>query len=300
MLIWIFHRLELSSQLVLKWDRYGPENEIDCVEDFTRLTFDTIGLCAFNFRFNEFYTDEVHPFAKQLGEVLIESGKRTHRPGLVNRLVFFRDEQRRQENIAQIHNLCDKIIRDRLENPKPDATDLLNVLLHGVDKETREKLPIENVRYQIGTFLSAGYETTASTLSFIYYHLCDNPDKLTRLQREVDEVLGDKVITVDMLPKLVYLDACIKEAMRLNPPVNLFTRNPIEDRILGGKYFIKKEIPVSCLLRHLHRDPKIWGEDAEVFRPERMLNGAFEALPKGAWQPVRSIFGHVSHMSQFL
>ncbi|KIN09100.1 hypothetical protein OIDMADRAFT_37983 [Oidiodendron maius Zn] len=277
--------LELSSQLVLKWDRYDPENEIDCVEDFTQLTFDTIGLCAFNFRFNEFYTDEVHPFAKQLGEVLIESGKRTHRPGLVNRLVFFRDEQRRQENIAQIHNLCDKIIRDRLENPKPDATDLLNVLLHGVDKDTREKLPIENVRYQIGTFLSAGYETTASTLSFIYYHLCDNPDKLTRLQREVDEVLGDKVITVDMLPKLVYLDACIKEAMRLNPPVNLFTRNPIEDRILGGKYSIKKEIPVSCLLRHLHRDTKIWGEDAEVFRPERMLNGAFEALPKGAWQP---------------
>lgn len=282
----IYHRLELSSQLVLMWDRFGPDNEIDCVEDLTRLTFDTIGLCAFNFRFNEFYTDEPHPFARQLGEVLMESGKRAHRPEILNRLLFFRDEQRRQENIVEIHTLCDKIIQDRLDNPMPDATDLLNVLLHGIDKETGEKLPLENVKYQIGTFLAAGYETTASTLSFFYYHLCDNPDKLDRLQAEVDQVLGDKVITVDMLPKLVYLDACIKETLRLNPPANIFTRCAIQDTLLAGKYLIKKDVPVSCLLRCLHRDPKIWGNDAEAFRPERLMGGAFEALPKGAWQPV--------------
>ena len=49
--------------MVLKWDRLGPDHEIDCSDDLTRLAFDTIGLCAFSYRFNEFYSDHAHPFA---------------------------------------------------------------------------------------------------------------------------------------------------------------------------------------------------------------------------------------------
>ncbi|KAI1341804.1 cytochrome P450 [Xylariaceae sp. FL0016] len=266
--------LEISSQLVLMWDRYGPENEIDCVEDFTRLTFDTIGLCAFNMRFNEFYTEEPHPFAKQLAETLVECGKRASRPNFVNNWLFYKAEQTRQDNITKIKALSDKIVQDRLTNPQPQATDLLNVLLHGVDKETGEKLPSENVRCQIATFLAAGYDTTASSLSFLYYYLCDNPEVLLKAQREVDDVVGDKVVTVSMLSRLTYLSACIKESLRLNSPVNILNRDATKDNVLGGKYLIKKGIRF-----------RIWGDDADEFRPERMLNGGFEALPPGAWKP---------------
>ncbi|KAI0177897.1 cytochrome P450 [Pestalotiopsis sp. NC0098] len=279
--------MEVSSQLVLMWDRMGPENEIECVEDFTRLTFDTIGLCAFNMRFNEFYSEEPHPFAKQLAATLVECGRRASRPKFLNNWLFFRAEQERQENMTRIRALSDKIVRDREVNPKPDATDILNVLLHGVDKETGEKLPSENVRCQIATFLAAGYDTTASTLSFVYYYLCDNPEVLRKAQQEVDEVVGDKIVTPDMLPKLVYIAACIKESLRLNSPVNILNRDAREDTVIGEKYLIKKGVSVSTLLRHLHRDPEVWGDDADEFRPERMLNGGFEALPPTAWKPVR-------------
>lgn len=92
--------LDISSQMVLKWDRLGPDHEIECSDDLTRLALDTIGLCAFGYRFNEFYSDHAHPFAQQLvnilrghmptgtcanclqrnqADVLLESGKRANR-----------------------------------------------------------------------------------------------------------------------------------------------------------------------------------------------------------------------------
>ncbi|KAL9115273.1 MAG: hypothetical protein Q9227_001067 [Pyrenula ochraceoflavens] len=276
---------EINSQLVLMWDRHGPENEIECVQAFSRLTFDTIGLCAFNVRFNEFYMPQTHPFVEQLSQGLIECGRRANRPNFVNNWLFFRAEKRRQENMDRMRELSQEIIHDREVNPKPEATDILNILLHAVDKETGEKLPIENVRAQVSTFLAAGYDTTASSLSFVYYYLCDNPDTLSRAQQEVDEVVGDKVVTVDMLPRLSYLSACIKESLRLNSPVNILNRDATKDVVLGEKYFINKGMSVSTLLRHLHRDPKVWGDDADLFRPERMLDGGFEALPPTAWKP---------------
>jgi cytochrome P450/NADPH-cytochrome P450 reductase len=180
--------------------------------------------------------------------------------------------------------LADKIVQDRIDHPKPDAKDLLTFMLAGVDSETGEKLSLDNIRYQMVTFLIAGYETTAATLSFTYYYLCSHPEKLLRVQQEVDEVLGDRVITVNMLSKLVYLDACIKEALRITPSINFFNRTATKDTTLAGKYFIKKGQLVTKLLRPFQRDPKIWGEDADEFRPERMLDGGFERLSPKSWK----------------
>ncbi|KAL8703232.1 MAG: hypothetical protein Q9201_003590 [Fulgogasparrea decipioides] len=271
--------------MVLKWDRYGPDNEIECIEDMSRLTFDTIGLCAFGYRFNEFYTKEPHPFMKQLKESIVESGRRANRPDIINLVYYRADEQHRQDNMVQMRKLCSKIIRDREMHPKPDAKDLLNVMLNGVDKETGERLGVENIIYQIPTLLGGGYETTGATLCFIYYFLCKNPDKLRIAQQEVDEIVGDKVLSYDMLRQLKYLDACMKETLRMQHPVSLLTRFATKNTVIGGKYSIKKGQMVSGIWRHFHRDPKVWGEDADEFRPERMLDVNFSKMPPNSWKP---------------
>lgn len=281
-----FTRQDISSQLVLKWDRFGPDQEIELIEDMSRLTFDTIGLCAFGYRFNEFYTDGPHPFMRQLKESIVESGKRANRPDLMNQLYFRRDEQHRQENIVKMRGLCRQIIQERLENPKPDANDLLNLMLHGVDKETGEKLGLENVVFQIPTLLGGGYETTGSTLCFIYYFLCENPDELRKAREEVDQIVGDKVLSYDMLRNLKYLDAVMKESLRMQHPSSLLTRFATRDTVIGGKYFITKGQTVSGIWRHFHRDPHVWGADADEFRPERMLDVNFSKLPTNSWKPV--------------
>ncbi|KAF7192712.1 Bifunctional cytochrome P450/NADPH--P450 reductase [Pseudocercospora fuligena] len=275
---------DIASQMVLKWDRLGPEHAILCSDDLTRLAFDTIGLCAFSYRFNQFYSDEPHPFAQQMGEVLIESGKKANRPTLA--APFYRaSERKRQENVAAMHKLCDDIVAERKRNPQPDNPDLLNVMLNSVDRETGEGLSDVNIRMQLATFLVAGHETTSATLSFTYYNLLKHPEKMLKAQKQVDEVVGDSVLSLEHVPKLDFVDACIKETLRLSSPINGSTLASKEDQVLAGKYFIPANTSVTFVNRALHHDPKVWGEDHNEFRPERFLNGGFQALPPNSWKP---------------
>lgn len=87
-----------------------------------------------------------------MAEVLLETGRRANRPGIVNQL-HRSDEQHRQENIRRMHELADSIVAERRQNPQPDSHDLLNTMLYSVDKETGEGLPDENIRFNMCTFL---------------------------------------------------------------------------------------------------------------------------------------------------
>ena len=114
-----------------------------------------------------------------------------------------------------------------------------------------------------------------------------NPEKLHKAQQEVDEVVGDKVLRVDMLSKLTYIDAVIKETLRLSNPIGINSVTSTKDQVLGGKYFCPKGQSVAVILKYLHLDRKVWGDDAEVFRPERMLDGGFQNLPPNSWKPCK-------------
>lgn len=153
---------DIASQMILKWDRLGPDHEIECSDDLTRLAFDTIGLCACSYRFNQFYSDEIHPFAQQMADYLLESGKKSARPPMA-RFLHRSAEQQRQQNVTAMHALCDEIVSSRKKNPQPENNDLLNVMLNSKDRETGEGLSDENIRFQLATFLIAGHETSSAT-----------------------------------------------------------------------------------------------------------------------------------------
>ena len=94
----------------------------------------------------------MHPFAVQMADVLIESGKRATMPSLVTAIRYW-SAKKYQENTAEMHKLCDVIVADRRKNPKPEVNDLLNVMLSTPDPVTGEKLSDENIRFQMATFL---------------------------------------------------------------------------------------------------------------------------------------------------
>lgn len=276
--------VDIASQLILRWDRQGPDYEIMCSDDFTRLAFDSIGLGAFNYRFNEFYTDNVHPFATQMSSVLIESGRRANTLGIMTTLRHWSTKEYYQ-NIASMHALCDDLVADRKRNPRPEVDDMLNVMLKTTDPVTGEKLSDENIRYQMATFLVAGHETTSGTLSFLFYNLLKNPTKLHAAQKEVDDVLGDDVLRLDHLPRLKYVEACIRETLRFRGPISAISKHTKESLKLAGRYPVERGAQITLLLHGLHHDPIIWGEDHGLFQPERMLDGKFEQLPRNAWKP---------------
>ena len=116
------------------------------------MAFDTIGLCGYGFRFNEFYLEDVHPFARQMAEGLTESGKIAARTSMETRLRVFAAKHHR-ENIAAMHKLCGEIIEARKSHPQPDRTDLLSVMMNEKDPTTGEKLDEQNIMYQVSSVL---------------------------------------------------------------------------------------------------------------------------------------------------
>ncbi|OJD32086.1 nadph-cytochrome p450 reductase [Diplodia corticola] len=256
------------------------------------LAFDTIGICGFNYRFNNFYAEHMHPFATQMAAALIESGKRANRTQMETRLRIWSNKQL-QDNIHEMHKLCDDLVAQRKAHPQPDVNDLLNTMLNVADPVTGEKLDDENIRYNMVTFLIAGHETTSGTLSYTFYNLLKNPEKLHKAQQEVDSVLGDEPITVKHLDKFKYIDACLKETLRLNGPIGMISRRAKHDTVIGGRYKIPADHALLINLRPYHSDPAVWGEDAAEFKPERMFH--MDKLPKDAWKPfgigMRSCIG---------
>ena len=78
--------VDIADQLMDKWARLNPGEEVDVPADMTRLTLDTIALCGFGYRFNSFYRDTPHPFVEAMVRVLAESqdaacGSCRSRPG---------------------------------------------------------------------------------------------------------------------------------------------------------------------------------------------------------------------------
>ncbi|MHA7765000.1 bifunctional cytochrome P450/NADPH--P450 reductase [Bacillus atrophaeus] len=274
--------LDIAEQLIQKWSRLNPNEEIDVAEDMTRLTLDTIGLCGFNYRFNSFYRDTQHPFITSMLRALKEAMRQTQRLSLQDKLMV-KAKQQFQHDIEVMNALVDRIIAERKENPDENVNDLLSLMLHAEDPVTGERLDDENIRHQIITFLIAGHETTSGLLSFAIYCLLKNRDKLEKACQEAEQVLTGDTPTYKQIQHLKYIRMVLNEALRLYPTAPAFSVYAKEDTVLGGQYQINKGQPVSVLVPKLHRDQSVWGEDAEDFRPERFENPS--DIPNHAYKP---------------
>jgi cytochrome P450/NADPH-cytochrome P450 reductase len=104
------------------------------------------------------------------------------------------------------------------------------------------------------TFLIAGHETTSGLLSFTFYYLLKNPQAYEKAQQEVDDVIGKGPITVDHLTKLPYLNAVLREALRLQPTAPSVGMTAKEDTTIGGKYAVKAGVPLVALFPMVRQD----------------------------------------------
>lgn len=278
--------VDVAQQLFARWDAMGPDASVDVVADMTRMTLDTIALCAFDYRFHSMQRHDTHPFVDAMVTALAEVQARATRPALLTELML--GTRRRVERATRLmHDTVDDIIRERRAHPRPEARDLLNLMLDARDPTTGEGLSDENIRYQVLTFLIAGHETTSGTLAFALYHLLRNPAALQRAYDEVDRVLGGDIHrapTFEQVNQLQYVSQILREALRLNPTVPVLNRRPLHDTTIGGKYALKKGQVVLVVTGLLHRDPAVWGEDAARFDPDRFSPEAEAKRPQHAFK----------------
>ncbi len=278
--------LDIAEQMFTKWERLGPEADIDVVDNMTRLTLDTIALCGFGYRFNSFYQREMHPFVDAMVRVLAESSARTRRISFQTQLMIL-TRQQYSRDIEYMNQVVDTLIAERRKDPTPTPTpapkkDLLGLMLSGQDPLTGATLSDLNIRYQMVTFLIAGHETTSGLLSFTLYFLLKNPEILRRARSEVERVMGNSQPRFEHLSQLGYLDQIFKESLRIWPTAPAFGITPKADTILGGKYPVKKGDSILVLLPMLHRDPAQW-PNPETFDPDRFAPG--KEIPAHSWKP---------------
>jgi cytochrome P450 / NADPH-cytochrome P450 reductase len=282
--------LDIADQLMDKWARLNPGEEVDVPADMTRLTLDTIALCGFGYRFNSFYRDTPHPFVEAMVRTLAESQARARQLPIQTRLRI-RAQRQLEEDQAFMNGLVDGLVAERRaelrDDPESaDTTDLLGRMVTGVDKQTGESLPDENIRAQCITFLIAGHETTSGLLSFAIYYLMKNPDVLDRARAEVDAVLGSAASpTYEQVHRLTYVRQVLDETLRLWPTAPGFTRQPFEDTVIGGRYAVPAHMPITVLSQALHRATSVWGPDAAEFNPDHMAPARLATISPNVYKP---------------
>lgn len=165
---------------------------------------------------------------------------------------------------------ADEIILDLIRRRREatgDYDDLLQMLLEARYEDTGEGMTDQQLLEEVNIIMTAGHETSANALSWIFYLLAQHPEIVHRLQKELAMVLGDRPLSFADLPQLVYTSQVIEEGMRLYPPAWVTDRMAIADDEVNG-VSIPKDYMAVLVIYALHHDPKYWPEP-ESFNPDR-------------------------------
>jgi len=169
------------------------------------------------------------------------------------------------------------------------AGSFIDLLVKGTDRITGEGFSDVSIAQQALTMLLAGFETTANTLTFTLYLLARscNAEKQAKIVAEVDALGKDWVASfADLEERLPYMDAAIKESLRLYPPAHTLMREAESDMLVEG-YSVPKGSWFSISVYALHNDARIWGDSVATFLPERWLTDD----PAASKKAKNSFFG---------
>ncbi len=184
------------------------------------------------------------------------------------------------------YEILERFVYDLISERKGKESqyhDLLSTMLFGEVSAKDEKMSDKQIRDEIMTFILAGHETTANTLSWAWYLLAVNPEVKKKLDNELKIVLNGKKPTYQDLKELKYTAMIIQEVMRLYPPIWIIERDALQDDEIGG-YFIPAGAMMMLSPYVTHHSPLLW-EKPEEFIPERFLPELIAKRAKFAYFP---------------
>jgi cytochrome P450 len=164
------------------------------------------------------------------------------------------------------------ILRAKMAAPDPTRTDILSLLLSARDEDGRA-MTEDELRDELVTMLLAGHETTATTLAWVFAFVLHHREVAARLE---DELVPDvaKIVANE------YLDAVIKESMRLRPIIPDVVRR-VQSPITVAGYDIPEGAFLTPCIHLAHRRPESWPEP-DRFRPERFVGAKVDPY---SWLP---------------
>eukprot|EP00058_Branchiostoma_floridae_P017225 XP_002602713.1 hypothetical protein BRAFLDRAFT_72925 [Branchiostoma floridae] len=271
-----------STNVMLEnWEEFGAGASIDVFQHVSLMTLDSMLKCALSQntgcqkrkKFNS-YISAIH----EISELFM--ARALSIMAIVSDFVYNNSSagKRYKKACNEVHQFSEKIIQQRkqdLDNLSTTETtrrqkylDFLDILLMAKD-EDGNGLTNTEIRDEVDTFMFEGHDTTASGLAWTLYCLARHPGHQEKCRKEAQEVLqGRTDVTWEDLPSMKYITMCIKESLRIYPPVPKILRELEEPLTFPDGKTVQKGTTVFIGLQLMHLNPNVW-ERPEEYDPLR-------------------------------
>lgn len=159
------------------------------------------------YRFNSYYREDTSPFITAMYAVMKEAGDRPLR--VLPQVFYKKEDQKYKASIRLLRSTAREVLEARRKDAEGASSrkDLLTAMLNTTDSVTGRKMTDESIVDNLITFLVAGHETTAATMTFTMYWLLKKAEVYRKVQEEVDNVVGQGPLRIEHVAKLSYLTA---------------------------------------------------------------------------------------------
>ncbi|EJD41987.1 cytochrome P450 [Auricularia subglabra TFB-10046 SS5] len=251
---------------------------IDALHLFRLLSLDVLGVAVFGTHFNQMESGKSHPFTEYLDDWLIDKGLANYLPSLVYRFLRFFPSIILRRIFAADPGMF--ALGSQLYDAKSKGgTDIVSTAKAYRDALTGSPPPRDEVVAEAAVFLGAGTDSTSVALTYVAYELALNE----AFAREIRSEIGDiaiKDLDVDVLKDLPYLNALIKEVLRVHGPAPTFLERVVPS---GGAFLGGRSLPAGTIVGAQswtsHRDANLFPDPLRV-DPERWV---FKPSMNGQW-----------------
>ncbi|XP_042714880.1 ultra-long-chain fatty acid omega-hydroxylase-like isoform X3 [Chrysemys picta bellii] len=283
-----------------KWRRLvaSGSTSLDMFGQVSLMTLDSLQKCVFSYNSNcqETPSDYIAAIL-ELSSLVV---RRQHRLLLHWDFLYYLtpDGRRFQRACDTVHRFTANVVQQRhqalshlgreawLKSKQGKTVDFIDILLSAKDEDGQD-LSDEDIAAEADTFMFEGHDTTASGLSWVLYNLACHPEYQERCREEIKDLMRDKEseeIEWEDLSQMPFSTMCIKESLRLHPPVTAVSRRCTEDiKMPDGRVLPKGNV---CLISiyGTHHNPAVWPEP-QVYNPHRFDPENSKNQPPLAFMP---------------
>ncbi|KAM9324685.1 uncharacterized protein PAF06_000763 [Gastrophryne carolinensis] len=288
-----------------KWDQLPEEKPVELFHYVSLMTLDTIMKCAFSYQSN-CQNDSESEYIKAVYALSELTDYRFHFAPYHNDLIFNLSPHgfRFRKALRIAHEHTAKVIKLRKESLKQETElekikqkrhlDFLDILLCA-KYENGKGLSDEDLRAEVDTFMFEGHDTTACGISWTLYCMAKYPEHQEKCREEIRNVLGDRdILAWEDLSKMPYTTMCIKESMRLYPPVPGIGRELTSPVTFCDGRSLPKGARIILSIYAMNRNASVW-DNPEVFDPSRFApentssRNAFSFIPFSAGSRINKM-----------
>ncbi|KAI0437132.1 cytochrome P450 [Xylaria telfairii] len=298
------HILEKSFTFLSNLDHFAITGQsFPLVEHAGNLTFDIITSVTMDVDFEAQKIGEPSEFISTYRELFeTYATEKMELPWFFTPLT----EWKRRRLAKRVRKTLAAIVKDAYANRKHQGTKSRSILSLSLDDNASviSRRAVDEACDQLSTFLFAGHDTTSVLLGWMIYELSRAPNAMQALRNELDNLFGpdtnpsivrDKLLSDnghDLLSRMTYTGAAIKETLRLWPPgATARSAGPgagIRVQTSSGEYNLEGVMVYNCEIM-IQRDPEVYGDTANDFVPERWLPNETgtetKQIPPSAWRP---------------